>query len=263
MMAKGPLKRNERIVLEHISKAADRGALCPTNGELAEALGRASTAIASNAVKSLEKRGLIEVERFTMGRTVTVIATGRSTKAPLNTRPHRPRGPGSPKPVRKPVPRPDTLSIPPRIEVKPGRYVLDADGRLHPFKHKAFVGAVVAVTVRAKPQPESVPAPVPTPVAAPVSAPPPAPPKPRPRRVLREEPAPPKSPVHHGGVVVIEPEREIDWSRAAEAHRALLTKSAPAKPKTALLCGICKEPHESVRKAEAACTYCRAVESAL
>ena len=69
--------------------------------------------------------------------------------------------------------------------------------------------------------------------------------------------------VHHGGVVVIEPEREIDWSRAAEAHRALLTKSAPAKPKTALLCGICKEPHESVRKAEAACTYCRAVESAL
>ncbi|MBB4859650.1 hypothetical protein HNO88_002979 [Novosphingobium chloroacetimidivorans] len=46
-----------------------------------------------------------------------------------------------------------TVSIHPQHALGAGRYLLDADGRLHPERFSGFIRAVVAVRVRCKPEP--------------------------------------------------------------------------------------------------------------
>jgi hypothetical protein len=43
------------------------------------------------------------------------------------------------------------ITLHPQHELKPGRYLLDREGRLHPDRYSGFIRAVAAVTVRCKP----------------------------------------------------------------------------------------------------------------
>lgn len=80
-----PVRREPRLgapdtrLLEILTRAAETGAACPTNSVLAELLGYAGTGAVSGAVKRLEDRKLIKVERRSSSRTITIVATGRST----------------------------------------------------------------------------------------------------------------------------------------------------------------------------------------
>lgn len=81
------LSETDRTVLEMVTRAADAGLPCPTNGELAGALGFNSHSGPINALERLQRRGLIVVERFQIERRVTIVATGKRTKI-FNDRPH-------------------------------------------------------------------------------------------------------------------------------------------------------------------------------
>jgi len=44
-----------------------------------------------------------------------------------------------------------TITLHPQHELKPGRYLLDREGRLHPDRYSGFIKAVAAVTIKCKP----------------------------------------------------------------------------------------------------------------
>ncbi|WP_146037268.1 winged helix-turn-helix domain-containing protein [Novosphingobium guangzhouense] len=79
MSRAGRLLEQDDRILAAITKAAERGQPCPQNGELARMIGASSKSVPVNAMKRLEERGLIVVERFSMSRIVTIVATGKST----------------------------------------------------------------------------------------------------------------------------------------------------------------------------------------
>ena len=72
-------------ILEH---AAEEGAPCPGNGPLSDLLNLNSISGPVKIMQGLEARGLIRVERFAVGRVVEIVATGKRTAQPVNTKPH-------------------------------------------------------------------------------------------------------------------------------------------------------------------------------
>lgn len=74
-------KRVGGAVLRLLSRAANRGQACPTNAELARALGLKDAVAASYRVRCLVRAGKIRVEEPspTERRVVTIVATGKST----------------------------------------------------------------------------------------------------------------------------------------------------------------------------------------
>ncbi len=78
----------ETVVLQALTRAANRGAPCPTNSRLAELLGACSSGAPVSTLHRLEKLGLIKVDRYASSRQVTIIATGRRTQAPASAAKH-------------------------------------------------------------------------------------------------------------------------------------------------------------------------------
>lgn len=68
-----------KTIMAMLSKAADDGAECPSNGLLASAIDGSIT-MASNTVSLLETMNLIRVVRGRDFRIVTIVATGKSTR---------------------------------------------------------------------------------------------------------------------------------------------------------------------------------------
>ena len=79
---------SHQIILREIEHAADQGAPCPSNGALCGLAGYSSVSTPVQAIRSLEKRGFIAVERFQCARRVTIVATGAKTAEPLDQVPH-------------------------------------------------------------------------------------------------------------------------------------------------------------------------------
>lgn len=67
------------IVLGLIAAAAERGRLCPSNNDIADACGLARANDGSKVLQRLEKSGLIRVERGSHSRVVTIVASGLRT----------------------------------------------------------------------------------------------------------------------------------------------------------------------------------------
>jgi len=62
-----------------IERAANAGSKCPTNRELAELLGYATTSRPAGIVNLLAVAGLITVQTTNCGRVVTIVKTGKKT----------------------------------------------------------------------------------------------------------------------------------------------------------------------------------------
>lgn len=77
-----------RQVMRMIETAVANGKPCPSNIDISHKLGMQSPSGAVKVLASLEKRGLIEIERFGASRRVTIAATGRSTAVIGSQRPH-------------------------------------------------------------------------------------------------------------------------------------------------------------------------------
>jgi hypothetical protein len=76
------------LIYRALVRAANRAAACPTGDMLAVICGYDSAHGTVVPIKRLEQRGLIRVERFTRSRRVTVVATGKRTRACTDNRPH-------------------------------------------------------------------------------------------------------------------------------------------------------------------------------
>lgn len=70
---------SEDVVLAMVIKAAERGDTCPSNYELAAAIGGASASRGTEILNRLEKRGIITIERGQSSRVVTIVETGKRT----------------------------------------------------------------------------------------------------------------------------------------------------------------------------------------
>jgi len=62
-----------------IERAANAGCECPTNSEIAAAMGRSSMASGADALSTLETLGMTSVVRGRCNRVVTITATGKRT----------------------------------------------------------------------------------------------------------------------------------------------------------------------------------------
>lgn len=82
-----------RITLAMIEKAAAANERCPTNTEIARAVGGKSMNTGSQAIARLEAEGLIAVERGNISRVVTIVASGARTAGKVVRQ--RAYGPGS------------------------------------------------------------------------------------------------------------------------------------------------------------------------
>lgn len=74
---------SDAAVLHALTIAGAMHRPCPSNDELAIAMGARSPASGAAALKRLEERGLITVERSHGQRVVTIIESGLRTAAPL------------------------------------------------------------------------------------------------------------------------------------------------------------------------------------
>lgn len=94
-MAKGKTRREiaaarlraEAKVMSALIEAADSGLAAPTNIALQDLLGCGSMSTPVSIVQSLEKRGLIRVDRYQRTRRITIIESGKATSV-ANTAPH-------------------------------------------------------------------------------------------------------------------------------------------------------------------------------
>lgn len=75
-------------VLREVTRAADAGEPCPSNNGLTDLIGAQSPSSPVNALRRLERAGLIRVERFATARRVTIVATGRQTRLDAPAKPH-------------------------------------------------------------------------------------------------------------------------------------------------------------------------------
>jgi len=75
---------HEKAVLKLVTHAAEMGEPCPSNLVIADVTGSTS---GSALVASLERKGLIRVERGNSKRVVTILATGRRTAGQIR-KPH-------------------------------------------------------------------------------------------------------------------------------------------------------------------------------
>lgn len=97
------LSETETQLLAILSTAAAAGHRCPTNEDLADALGLRATSAPVWLMQRLEKSGMIVVERYQRERRVTIVETKQSTAAVRNPAPHwrdRPRDVPTPSPVK-------------------------------------------------------------------------------------------------------------------------------------------------------------------
>lgn len=69
----------EMMVYRALNDAAEAGVKCPTCDDLADLIDTNSVASTVNVVKRLERRGLIQVQRYQRERRVTIMATGKKT----------------------------------------------------------------------------------------------------------------------------------------------------------------------------------------
>lgn len=69
-------------VVDLIADAAAAGQPCPTNDAIAAAMGWPDATSAFKAIRAAERAGVIKVERFMVGRIVTICATGEKTAPP-------------------------------------------------------------------------------------------------------------------------------------------------------------------------------------
>lgn len=74
----------EKEILAIISRAAEAGQACPSNTMFADLTGSTN---ASEIISSLERKGMIRVQRGNSKRVVTIIATGKRTAGEIK-RPH-------------------------------------------------------------------------------------------------------------------------------------------------------------------------------
>lgn len=83
------LPRRQRLAMLMILQAADQGAPCPSNAEIADQLDMARKADVVDVIRTLERRGLITVERFSKSRRrVTIVGTGKQTAHTGGEKPH-------------------------------------------------------------------------------------------------------------------------------------------------------------------------------
>lgn len=81
------LTPRERIIIREIEKAARSKLPCPSNNDLCRALGVKSPSTTVTAIKRLEDRGLLVVERSNNFRVATVVASGLRTAMPRPSEP--------------------------------------------------------------------------------------------------------------------------------------------------------------------------------
>jgi DNA-binding MarR family transcriptional regulator len=67
------------VLMRLLNDAAEKAAACPTNMEIADAIGVRGIATAANAISLLEAMNLIRVERGVRNRVVTIVSTGKRT----------------------------------------------------------------------------------------------------------------------------------------------------------------------------------------
>lgn len=82
------LTPRERIILREIEKAAHSKLPCPSNNDLCRALGVKSRATTVTAIKRLEDKGLLVVERASNFRVATIVTSGLRTAIPEPLGPH-------------------------------------------------------------------------------------------------------------------------------------------------------------------------------
>lgn len=91
----GPLSPDLRRLLQIITRAANAEAICPSNDELAHALGKQSASSIPPRLALLVRAGVIEIARGNCRRVITIVETGKSTAGTI-TNPHwRDREPGA------------------------------------------------------------------------------------------------------------------------------------------------------------------------
>ena len=78
--------KSERV-FALIKAAAEYGAPCPKNGEIAAAIGLSSPSAVSGHISLLVTAGLITVERGNSSRVVTIVKTGKRTAGSV-VKPH-------------------------------------------------------------------------------------------------------------------------------------------------------------------------------
>lgn len=69
----------DEIVLRMIERAIEHGDRCPSNNEIATAVGATSCSRGANILTRLERLGIISVARGGSSRVVTILATGKKT----------------------------------------------------------------------------------------------------------------------------------------------------------------------------------------
>lgn len=74
-----PLSANAKAVMAMLERAVEAGYPCPSNYEIAAALGAGSISIGPAVLDQLARAGLISIERGQRTRVVTVIANGKRT----------------------------------------------------------------------------------------------------------------------------------------------------------------------------------------
>lgn len=74
-----PVPERVKIAMSMIVAAAERGERCPSNAEIAVAIGQQGMSAGANIVSTLETMGLILVRRSKKARVVTIMATGKQT----------------------------------------------------------------------------------------------------------------------------------------------------------------------------------------
>lgn len=97
------LDESADTVLEMVERAANAGAACPSNLDIAQAIGAKSISSGPKALERLEKRGLIKVERGATSRVVTILATGKRTAGTVTKRHWSVRGVVKSAPQNKPA----------------------------------------------------------------------------------------------------------------------------------------------------------------
>ena len=76
------LTERQRKLYEEILKAAQAGKVCPTNREIAASSGLVSASAVADALGRLQRKGVVEVKRYSRARVVVFPAVGVSTGEP-------------------------------------------------------------------------------------------------------------------------------------------------------------------------------------
>ena len=82
-MTRKPLSATETVIFDLLVEAANAGAKCPSNTKIADRLSHSATNI-SNVMRTIARKGWIDIDTRTNGRIVTILSTGKVT-APLPT----------------------------------------------------------------------------------------------------------------------------------------------------------------------------------